>query len=263
MEIQFIEKDKQGRAVFMLKDCDKGFANTLRRTMMNSVPAMAIEDIEFRKNSSLLYDEVLAHRIGLVPLKTDLKSYELRDECKCEGKGCPRCTLDFTLKAKGPGIVYASELKSKDKAIKPLFPNMPLVKLLKGQEVELEATAILGKGSTHAKFSPGLIWYKYKPVIEIDDKKCTNAAAVAKVCPKNVFEVKGDKLFVKRPLDCHLCLACVDAATNNSVKVNPSGSEFMFYIESWGQLSAREIFSTALEILQNKLEKLGEILEEK
>jgi len=259
-EIESLGAEK-GRSMFLLKGSEPGFVNGLRRAMIDSVPTMAIEEVEFRKNNSVLYDEMIAHRLGLLPLTTDLKSYEPKDECKCEGKGCDRCTLKLTLKAKGPGIVYASELKSKDSAVKPAYPNTPIVKLLKGQELEVEATAVLGRGSEHVKFSPCNAWYKYKPVIVIDEKKCSNADEVAKSCPVNVFDVKDSKLIVKRPMNCHLCGACVDIAANNSVNLNESGDEFVFFIEPWGQLTAREIFSTAVEILRKKLELLTSKLE--
>ncbi len=61
--------------------------------MTEEVPTMAIEDVEFRKNNSILYDEIIAHRLGLVPLKTDLKSYNLPEKCKCKGEGCARFQL--------------------------------------------------------------------------------------------------------------------------------------------------------------------------
>ena len=254
-EIESLGTEK-GKSVFLLKNSEPGFANGLRREMIDSVPTLAIEDVEFRKNNSVLYDEMIAHRLGLLPLKTDLKSYEQKSECKCEGKGCGACTLKLTLKAKGPGIVYASELKSADPKAKPVYPNTPIVKLLKGQELEVEATAVMGKGSEHVKFSPCAAWYKYKPVIDVDEKKCTNADEVAKSCPVNVFDVKDSKLIVKRLMNCHLCGACADVAANSSVKLNESSSEFVFFIEPWGQLTAREIFSTAVEMLRKKLELL-------
>src|SRR3989338_9111589 len=147
-------------------------ANALRRTVINEVPSMAIEDVEFRKNNSLLYDEMIAHRLGLIPLKTDLKSYNLPEECTCKGEGCAKCQAVATLKVKGPKMVLASELKFKDPAIKPAFPDMPIVLLLKNQELELEATAVLGKGKVHSKWIPAHVHYKYKPVIEIG--KVTN-----------------------------------------------------------------------------------------
>src|SRR3990167_5012975 len=132
MEVRVLENDKeQGKLSFILKDSSPVFVNTLRRLMIDEVPAMAIEDVEFTKNNSILYDEMIAHRLGLVPLKTDLKSYNLPSKCKCEGKGCNRCQLKLILRAtKGSGTVYASELKSKDPAIKPAYPDMPIVKLL-------------------------------------------------------------------------------------------------------------------------------------
>ena len=162
MEIRVLENNKeQGKLSFILKDSNPVFANTLRRLMVGEVPTMAIEDIDFLKNNSILYDEMIAHRLGLIPLKTDLKSYNLPDKCKCEGKGCNRCQLKMVLKnTKGSGTVYASEIKSKDPAVKPVYGDMPVVKLLKGQTLELEATAILGRGKHHVKWSPCHAYYK-------------------------------------------------------------------------------------------------------
>src|SRR3989338_5724411 len=132
MEIRVLSNNKEeGKISFIIKDTTPAFANTLRRIMIEEVPTMAIEDVEFSKNNSILYDEMVAHRLGLVPLKTDLKSYNLPEKCKCNGEGCARCQLKFELKAiKGAGTVYASELKSKDPAVKPFYPKMPIVKLL-------------------------------------------------------------------------------------------------------------------------------------
>ena len=173
MEVRVLENNKDdGKLSFILKDSDVAFANTLRRVISEEVPTMAIEDVEFGKNSSILYDEIIAHRLGLIPFKTDLKSYNLPENCKCKGKGCARCQLKITLKAgKGAGMVYASEIKTKDSAVKPVYGKMPIVKLLKGQELELGATAVLGKGKYHAKWIPGLVYYKYKPSIDIAEVK--------------------------------------------------------------------------------------------
>ena len=172
MEVRILENDKEkGKLSFILKDSNPVYVNTLRRMMVDEVPTMAIEEVEFQKNNSILYDETIAHRLGLIPLKTDLKSYNLPDKCMCVGNGCFRCQLKMVLRAtKGSGVVYASEIKSKDPAVKPVYPEMPIVKLLKGQTLELEATAVLGRGREHMKWSPCHVWYKYKPVIEIQEK---------------------------------------------------------------------------------------------
>ena len=99
MEIRVLENNKeQGNLSFILKDSNPAYTNTLRRIMIDEVPTMAIEEVEFFKNNSILYDEIIAHRLGLIPLKTDLKSYNLTDQCKCEGKGCNRCQLKMVLR---------------------------------------------------------------------------------------------------------------------------------------------------------------------
>ena len=175
MELRVLDKnDEQMKISFVLKGANATFANLLRRYIIEKVPTMAMEDIEIKDNSSALYDEVIAHRLGLIPLSTDLKSYVPIYKCKCDGEGCNRCTLKLTLKAEGPGIVNASEIKSKDPKVKPVFPKMPIVKLLKDQKIELVATAVLGQGNDHVKFSPGFSYYKFKPEITIV-KNSTNA----------------------------------------------------------------------------------------
>ena len=259
MEIRVLEKDKkQNKLSFILKDSTPVFANVLRTTMLDEVPSMAIEDIEFRKNSSILYDEVIAHRLGLIPLTTDLKSYNLPEKCKCNGKGCARCQLTLTLKAKGPCIVYASDIKSKDSAVKPVYPKMPIVKLLKNQALEFEATAVLGRGKEHMKWSPCHSYYKQKPVIEVSSK-CNGCGKCVSVCPVNVLELKNNKVEVVKEnhLKCHLCEACKDTCELNAINVKPS-DDFIFYIESWGQLEPKKIVTQAAKILEEELDEFAE-----
>ncbi len=260
MEIKLLESDsKNNKSSFLLSKSNTAFANAIRRVVVEEVPTMAIEDVEFKQNTSILYDEILAHRFGLLPLKTDLKSYTLPSECKCKGEGCARCQLNMTLKSKGD-VVYASELKSKDPKIKPVYPDALLVKLMKGQKVELEATACLGKGKDHAKWSPGLIFYKYKPIIEVGNIK--DAESIVKSCPVGVFEMKGNKVSVndKNLLKCHLCQNCVE--TDSAVKLEESENDFIFYVESWGQLSCKEMLTAAADILQEKLSEFNSKIKE-
>ena len=82
MEVKVLSKDKEkGKISFILKDTNVFVANTLRRLIIEEVPTLAIEDVDFKENSSALYDEIVAHRLGLIPIKTDLKSYNLPEEC--------------------------------------------------------------------------------------------------------------------------------------------------------------------------------------
>ena len=258
MEVRILENNKeQGKLSFILKDSNHIFANTLRRLIIDEVPTMAIENVEFSKNNSILYDEMIAHRLGLIPLKTDLKSYNLPDKCKCEGKGCNRCQLKMVLRANKVGNVYASEIKSKDPAVKPVYGNMPIVKLLKGQSLELEAIAVLGRGKEHIKWSPCHTYYKYRPIIEISGE-VKNPEAIIEVDHNNIFEIKDRKLVVNkdRVLECDLSLDFSEIDKN--VKVTASGTDFVFYFESFGQLSCKEIINKAIDIFDEQLDEFVE-----
>jgi DNA-directed RNA polymerase subunit D len=260
MEVKLLEHDKKNdKCSFIIKGVGPYFVNALRRCIIDYVPTMAMEDIEFHKNSSILYDEIIAHRLGLIPLTTDTKTYNLPSLCKCKGAGCARCTLKLSLKAKGPGMVFASQMKSKDPKVKPVFPETPIVKLLKGQELELEATAVLGYGKEHQKWSPGLAYYKHKPTIEIV-KKCSNCDICIKNCPKKIFEIKNNNVEInkKNLYNCDLCGACFEGCPKGIIKIGESDDEFIFYLESWGQLSCREIVQEAMASYDSLLDELIE-----
>jgi len=245
------EKNKF-KTSFEISNTSASLVNELRRIMIEEVPVMAIEEVEFKENSSVLYDEILAHRLGLIPLTTDLKSYNLPEECKCKGKLCPRCSVKLSLRAKGPCMVYASDLKSKDPKIKPVFPKMPIVELLKNQELEFVATAILGKGKDHMKFSPCLAYYSYKPIIKVNNNQKLLTEFKDKY-PPQIFNEKGE--IKKELINTPQLIDAVEGVCDDLVKVEYKEDEFVFYIESWGQLSCKEIMKTAVKILKQKLDE--------
>ena len=106
---------------FSVEGVKPSFASALRRIMVSEVPTMAIEWVDFKQNSSALPDEVVANRLGLVPLTFD-KGYNVNEECTtCKGKGCNNCQVKLTLKKKGPAVVYSGDLKSTAKDVKPLL----------------------------------------------------------------------------------------------------------------------------------------------
>lgn len=154
---------KGGLYEMEILDEDDWYVNTLRRLMLSEVPVMAIEIVEISRNDSILYDEVITHRLGLIPLKTDIASYTLPgEEEKASGEYLAQSSVKLTLEAKGPGVVYAKDFKSADPKIKPVYPETPIVKLLENQEIKLVATAVLGKGKDHVKWNPGHVYYRHK-----------------------------------------------------------------------------------------------------
>lgn len=258
MELKVIKKDKD-KVEFLVKDSDSVTINTFRRLVLDAVPAMAIEDVTVKKNSSALYDEVLAHRLGQVILSTDLKSHNLPSECKCKGKGCSMCQVHMSLKAKGPAIVYAEEIKSKDPKIEAVYAKTPIVELLEGQEIDLDMVAILGQGKDHSKFSPGLLNFREYPIIKISSVQNTNE--VEAVCPKKVFEVSSGKLKVKNLEACDLCEACVEKCKpKDGISVEGSKSDFIVTLETWGQLKANEIMESTIDRFDKKLDELAKLV---
>jgi DNA-directed RNA polymerase subunit D len=240
-----------------IKDSHDWYMNTLRRLMANEVPVMAIEICEFVKNDSILYDEVLAHRIGLVPLTTDIESYVLPTAEELEtGEYLAQSSVKLTLEAKGPCIVYSKDLKSKDPKVKPVFPEIPLVKLLEGQELQLEATAVMGIGKRHAKWSSGHVFYRKIPKITI---KNPGNLACAQACPTGTLVEKAGKTTLTDERTCILCMACVDVDSGKSVEV-ATENDFLFRIESWGQLEPKEIISAAIETYNGQLKEFEQLL---
>ena len=105
------EEKKKNKLSFLIKDSDEVFTNTIRRLITEEVPVLAVEDLEIKDNNSALYDEMVGLRLGLCPIKTDLKSYDPKDECKCGGVGCAKCELKITLKCGRNGYVTVKMLK--------------------------------------------------------------------------------------------------------------------------------------------------------
>lgn len=135
---------------FVLKDATVAFANAIRRIGMSQVPVFAIDRVIFYENTSSLFDEYIANRLGLLPLTSEGKHKE--DE-----------EVLFTLDAgPGPKVVYSKELKSSDPKVKCVYDNIPIIKLGEEGRIRLEAKARLGKGIEHAKFQAGIISYGYE-----------------------------------------------------------------------------------------------------
>lgn len=245
-------KEEKDKISFNVSGTSNAIINAIRRNVFE-IPVLAIDTVEFYKNDSALYDEILAHRLGLVPLKAP-KTFTLRSECSCKGKGCLKCTAALKLKAEGPCTVYTEDLKAK--GCEPVF-NMPLVILIKDQELEFSAEACLGTAKEHTKFSPGLVWFSSIPEINLK-KETENFTELVNVCPKKAITTKNNKIEID-PLKCDICEACVEYCIkyNKEVpEIKASEQNFIFNIESFGQLSPKDIFLEAIEALNKNINEV-------
>lgn len=258
MKAKKIELNKlQNRLTLEVDEIKPYVINGFRRAILDYVQTMAIDEIEFFANDSVLYDEVIANRIGLIVLSTDLKTYQDSQSCKCKGEGCSACQVKLKLDVIGPKIVYAEDLISEDPKVKPVHPKTMIVKLLPEQKLSLIATAKLTSGNEHAKGSPGLSYYRYVPEVKIGKDLNCNVKECQKKCPKNVFEVKDGKLVVdKKNLSaCDLCGQCVDLS-EGQIKVEGKEDSYLFFIESWGQLDHKDIIKQAAQKLTDKFDEI-------
>lgn len=252
MDIKLLEKDGS-RIKFLIEGIKPSFAGALRRVMVSEIPTMAIEWVDFIKNDSALPDEILANRIGQVPLTYDTKAYNLPKECKCDGKGCSRCQVKLALKKKGPTAVYSNDLKSGDKSVAPAVEKVLLVELFEDEELQLNAIAQLGLGRDHAKWQGAVVGYKNLTKIKINSIDKKDFDKFVKSCPKKIFKISGDRLIVTDPVKCNMCEQCVEISKKGEVEVTPVKDSFIFDVESVSGLSVEDVVILSAQILGDKM----------
>jgi len=140
-----------------LKDIPLEYANALRRICLNGIPVFAIDTVDIIENSSVLADEALAHRLALIPIKTDLTRFAEPSKCECKSEtGCSNCRVMLVLDSGDTNTtktIFSNELSSEDKDVAPISDKIPIIELAPGQRVKVEAYAKLGRGSEHAKWN--------------------------------------------------------------------------------------------------------------
>ena len=133
------------------------YTNALRRVCLNGIPVFAIDTVDIVENSSVLPDEGLAHRLGLIPIKTDLSRYNEPSKCDCQSEtGCSNCKVMLVLNSGDSDVtrtILSNELSSEDESITAVSDKIPIVQLAPGQKIKLECYARLGRGTEHAKWN--------------------------------------------------------------------------------------------------------------
>lgn len=261
VEIKVLKKDEDNLRL-LIRGVNVPYVNALRRIVLSEVPCMAIDEIVMVENSSIIQDEIIAHRLGLIPLKTDLDSYNLPEECPCKSEfGCNLCrvTLALDVEAKeGSKTIYSGDLKSESESVVAVSDKIPIVKLAKEQKIRLEAYARLGKGKNHAKWQPvSMCTYKYFPKIEIS-KKCSVCGKCVEMCPRKVLVKTDNRIEVRDLMACTLCQDCAEACPENPRAITASGEEdaYIFNIESTQALPAERILTEAVKTLDKQLKEL-------
>ncbi len=259
MDIDIIELSER-KSRFVLSGVSSAFANALRRSVLAEVPVLAVDDVNIYDNTSVLFDEQLALRIGLIPLKADTKSYVFPKECKCGGQGCPSCQVSLTLSSEGPKVVYAGDMVSTDPGVRPADAMIPIVELKEKHKVVVEAIARLGTGRSHVKWQAGIAsGYKNMPVLTIGE--CDGCGRCVEVCPRSILKLNGGKVKVTDIIECSMCKLCEKACDIDAISVSSDPESFVITFETSGAATASELVIEAADSVKKRAGQMCEILE--
>ncbi|XP_056163825.1 DNA-directed RNA polymerases II, IV and V subunit 3-like [Syzygium oleosum] len=281
-----VREAKDDYLKFELRDTDASVANALRRVMIAEVPTIAIDLVEIEVNSSVLNDEFIAHRLGLIPLTSErAMSMRFSRDCDaCDGDGqCEFCSVEFHLRAKCMTDqtldVTSKDLISSDHTVVPVDfsdslggddsseqKGITIVKLRRGQELRLRAIARKGIGKDHAKWSPAAtVTFMYEPEIHINEDLMENLSLEEKQSwvdssPTKVFDIdpNTEQVVVVDPeaytYDDEVIKKAEAMGKPGLVEIYAKEDSFIFTVESTGAIKASQLVLNAIEVLKHKLD---------
>ncbi len=235
MKAELVEKGEDN-ATFVVKGANTGLLNAFRRTLISEVPTLAIHEVYFYENNSPLWDEFIAHRLGLIPLKADYGTYD------------QNTVVSFSLDVTGPKIVYSSDLVPSDPSVVPADDKIIIVKLMEGQRLRLEAKARMGTAKEHAKWQAGLASYRHVYRAEIKKPEAVKAEG------GDLEEIEKENKSSAGLSDRNLNLL-KDVWENDpeAVDLKRNEDQFILYVETYGNMDVPTLIKATCDVLEKKI----------
>jgi len=247
-DVEFIDRDER-EARFLVRGVTPAFANGIRRAMVADVPTLSIDEVRVIENSSVMFDEQIALRLGLVPLTTP-DDYEIGE------------TVTLALDVEGPGTAYSGDLVSADGQVEPADKNIPIIDLkdLEGSEtpqrLEVEAEAVLDRGREHAKHQGGVaVGYRHLQTIEVVGDADEFGEQETHIL-RGVIEEDGE-LIPTEEFDHDL----TSRYPGKEVEVHDVPNAFVFHVETDGSMSVEELTTAAVDTLHDRAAELKDAVQ--
>lgn len=233
-EVEFIDRSER-EARFLVRGATPAFANGIRRAMLADVPTLAIDSIRVIENSSVMFNEQISLRLGLVPLSTPEDEFEEGD------------VVTLALDVEGPGVAYSGDLESSDELVQPTAENIPIIDLKEGQRLEVEADAVLNRGREHAKHQGGVaIGYRHLQRVEVVEDIGEYEDEESYVL-RGVIEEDGE-LVPSEDFDHDL----TNRYPGKRVEVHDVPNAFVFHVETDGSMSVADLVTQGARSLADR-----------
>jgi DNA-directed RNA polymerase subunit D len=237
-DVEVIERDDRS-ARFLVRGATPAFANGIRRAMIADVPTLAIDSVRFIENSSVMFNEQLALRLGLVPLSTP-DDYELGEK------------VTLALDVEGPATAYSGDLVSSDEQVEPAEQNVPIIDLKEGQRLEIEADAVLDVGRDHAKHQGGVaVGYRHLQRVIVEGDRGEFAEEEANIV-RGVIETEEGELVPTSEFDHDL----TERYPGKELRVEDVPGAFVFHVETDGSMPIEELVDRAAASLGDRAREL-------
>lgn len=245
-EVEFIDDpDRDDRnARFVVRGLTPAFANGVRRAMLADVPTVAVEEVRVIENTSVMFDEMIGLRLGLVPLTTPVDEFE-------PGEG-----VTLALDVEGPATAYSGDIESSDDLVQPADDNIPIIELKENQRLAFEAEAVLGRGRDHAKHQGGVaVGYRHLQRVVLDGELDEYDEREPQIV-RGVIEDDGE-LVPAEAFDNDI----TNRYPEQAVTVEDVPGAFVFHVETDGSMSVDELVTGAVRSLSDRADELEEAVQ--